>query len=41
MMTPDKDYRQLVEEDVYLYKPAFMGNGVDIMGIPVISQMGY
>lgn len=36
MMTPDKDYGQLVEEHVYLYKPAFMGNGVDIMGIPEI-----
>ncbi len=33
MMTPDKDFGQLVEEHVYLYKPAFMGNGVDIMGI--------
>lgn len=33
MMTPDKDYAQLVEEHVYLYKPAFMGNGVDILGI--------
>ena len=30
MMTPDKDYGQLVEEHVYLYKPAFMGNGVDL-----------
>jgi len=36
MMTPDKDYGQLVEEHVYLYKPAFMGNGVDIMGIPEV-----
>ena len=25
MMTPDKDYSQLVEEHVFLYKPAFMG----------------
>ncbi len=32
MMTPDKDYGQLVEDHIYLYKPAFMGNGVDIMG---------
>jgi DNA polymerase I len=32
MMTPDKDYGQLVEEHIFLYKPAFMGNGVDIMG---------
>ena len=36
MMTPDKDYGQLVEEHIYLYKPAFMGNGVDIMGIPEV-----
>lgn len=32
MMTPDKDYGQLVDEHIYLYKPSFMGNGVDIMG---------
>ncbi|WP_428654799.1 DNA polymerase I [Runella sp.] len=32
MMTPDKDYGQLVEEHVYLYKPAIMGKGVEIMG---------
>jgi DNA polymerase I len=38
MMTPDKDYGQLVEEHVYLYKPAFMGNSVDIMGIPEILE---
>ena len=36
MMTPDKDYGQLVEEHVYLYKPAFMGNAVDIMGVPEV-----
>ena len=32
MMTPDKDFGQLVEEHIFLYKPAFMGNQVDIMG---------
>ncbi len=32
MMTPDKDYGQLVDEHIFLYKPAFMGNGVDVMG---------
>lgn len=32
MMTPDKDYGQLVDDHIFLYKPAFMGNGVDIMG---------
>ncbi len=36
MMTPDKDYCQLVEEHIYLYKPAFMGNGVDILGVPEV-----
>nr|HAD49877.1 DNA polymerase I [Algoriphagus sp.] len=32
MMTPDKDYGQIVDDHIYLYKPAFMGNGVDVMG---------
>ena len=32
MVTPDKDFGQLVDEDVYLYKPARMGSGVEIMG---------
>ncbi|MFP4293988.1 MAG: DNA polymerase I [Cyclobacteriaceae bacterium] len=38
MMTPDKDYAQLVEDCVYLYKPAFMGNSVEILGIPEVLQ---
>ena len=36
MMTPDKDYAQLVRENVFLYKPAFQGKGVDILGIPEV-----
>ncbi|MBO9637541.1 MAG: DNA polymerase I [Siphonobacter aquaeclarae] len=32
MMTPDKDYGQLVEEHIKLYKPAFLGKDVEIMG---------
>ncbi len=36
MMTPDKDYAQLVQEHVYLYKPAFLGNSVEILGIPEV-----
>ncbi len=32
MMTPDKDYGQIVKENVWLYKPAYLGNAVDIMG---------
>ena len=38
MMTPDKDYAQLVSENIFLYKPAFMGNGVDILGIPEVLK---
>lgn len=32
MMTPDKDFGQIVREGVWLYKPAYMGNSVDILG---------
>ncbi len=32
MMTPDKDYGQLVSENIFIYKPARLGNGVEIMG---------
>ncbi len=32
MMTPDKDYGQIVKDNVFLYKPAYMGNSVDILG---------
>jgi DNA polymerase-1 len=38
MMTPDKDYCQLVEEKIFLYKPAFMGNGVDILGVEKVLE---
>ncbi|RYU97286.1 DNA polymerase I [Emticicia agri] len=33
MMTPDKDYGQLVEEHIYLYKPAIGGKDVEILGV--------
>lgn len=32
MMTPDKDYGQLVRENVFLYKPSYQGKGVEVMG---------
>lgn len=38
MMTPDKDFSQLVEENIYLYKPAYMGNAVDVMGVKEVLQ---
>lgn len=33
MMTPDKDYGQLVTEKVFIYKPARMGNGAEVLGV--------
>ncbi|MTI20825.1 DNA polymerase I [Fulvivirga sp. RKSG066] len=38
MMTPDKDFGQLVEEHVYLYKPSYMGNAVDVMGVEEVLK---
>jgi len=32
MVTPDKDYAQLVSENIFMYKPSRQGNGVDIWG---------
>ncbi len=33
MMTPDKDYGQLVDENTFIYKPARLGNGAEILGV--------
>lgn len=38
MMTPDKDFAQLVDENISLFKPRRMGSGVDIMGIPEVLE---
>lgn len=38
MMTPDKDYAQLVSESIFLYKPAYMGNAVDVLGIEEVLK---
>lgn len=32
MVTPDKDYAQLVSKHIFMYKPSRQGNGVDILG---------
>jgi DNA polymerase I len=36
MVTPDKDFGQLVTEKTFLYKPSRMGDGIEIMGVPEI-----
>ena len=33
MVTPDKDFSQLVSDHIFLYKPSRQGNGVDIWGV--------
>lgn len=32
-MTPDKDFAQLVSDNIFIYKPARMGNDMEIMGV--------
>ncbi|MBP6432115.1 MAG: DNA polymerase I [Ferruginibacter sp.] len=32
MVTPDKDYGQLVSENIKIYKPPYQGNGFEILG---------
>ncbi|HUN15796.1 MAG TPA: DNA polymerase I [Saprospiraceae bacterium] len=39
MVTPDKDYGQLVEEKVFMYKPSRQGNGVDILGPKEVMEV--
>ncbi|MHB0755995.1 DNA polymerase I [Polaribacter sp. M15] len=36
MVTPDKDFAQLVSENIFMYKPRF-GGGYDIWGVPEVQ----
>ncbi len=38
MVTPDKDFAQLVTEDIFLYKPARFGNGIEIWGVDEVNN---
>ncbi len=38
MMTPDKDFGQLVKENVHIYKPGRMGNPDEILGVAEILK---
>ena len=38
MMTPDKDYCQLVTERIKIYRPAFMGNAAEVLDVAHVLQ---
>ena len=38
MVTPDKDFGQLVSENIFMYRPARLGNGIEIWGIPEVKK---
>lgn len=38
MMTPDKDYAQLVSEKIFMYKPAKSGNKAEIWGVSEVLK---
>ncbi|MBN2237522.1 MAG: DNA polymerase I [Bacteroidales bacterium] len=38
MMTPDKDFGQLVSENIKIYKPARMGNKAEILGVEEVCE---
>lgn len=38
MMTPDKDYAQLVSENIFMYKPGRKGNEVEILGVEEVLK---
>ena len=38
MVTPDKDFGQLVSENIFMYRPARLGNGIEIWGIPEVQK---
>ncbi len=38
MVTPDKDFGQLVSPNIFLYKPSRQGNGIDIWGEKEVTE---
>jgi len=38
MMTPDKDYGQLVDENTFIYKPSHSGNMPEILGVKEVNE---
>ena len=38
MVTPDKDFAQLVSPNIFIYKPSRAGKGHEILGVPEIKE---
>jgi DNA polymerase-1 len=38
MMTPDKDYAQLVSPNIFMYKPARSGNDAEVLGVDEVLE---
>ncbi len=38
MMTPDKDFAQLVTDKIFIHKPARMGNGTETLGVAEVLK---
>ena len=38
MMTPDKDFCQLVSQNIFLYKPSRSGSGIEIWGVDEVKK---
>ena len=38
MMTPDKDFGQLISDNIFMYKPARMGNKPEIIGVKEVCE---
>jgi DNA polymerase-1 len=38
MMTPDKDFAQLVSPNIFMYRPSRKGNGIEIWGVKEVQK---
>ena len=38
MVTPDKDFGQLISENIFMYKPAYMGKPIEVIGLPEVLE---
>ncbi len=38
MVTPDKDFAQLVSDNIFIYRPSRMGNGIEIWGVDQVKE---